>query len=388
LVPAAAAALMAEEMMKSSQSMAALVPYASSSSIATRLPPLPLPSLMAMPILPTEPAPAVAEGASPGTRQQSREMAAVAVVGCTSPSRPSSPSFSASCGTLPTLSSSSMIDDVKEEPAGPEGEWTLPEADCSRPLSARDHAKEKAEMKALKKRRQRPQSVDAPLHSQLIFAVEATNKKLSSSGPKVKTSTSKSSSKKEKDRYATSSRGDKAGLRSGGSALVLGSAGGPKAHSSNTTTPATSDCSNGDTPYHRIPAFMRNSLTRRKALATATPITVTFPIPPPESQTDTADLGGALGRRRMGIADIDAYQLLRLSESVPGGFSSEEEEPSLVLSRCRSASVDNGNNCSPVVSNTSNNSNSNSTTISSISSPSTAKRKDSKTRTWGKSHKV
>jgi hypothetical protein len=244
----------------------------------------------------------------------------------------------------------------------------------STPDAVSSSSKESKKEQKSKKSRARPRSAEAPLHSQMLFSALAEEAKAGGGGlssstikgqllasPPSSSTPSRTKATKEAQYTAMMARGKK---RSGATrALANSISGAGKLHAPTRGTPAeATTAQNEETPYHRIPQFMRNSLqlaTRRKNQATA---------PPPgpiEEPTDAQSQAQALGRRRMGIADIDPYQLLRLSESV-GGFT---EETQLLPAASESSQYASSTTTSPVP----------------------PKRKDSKTRnrpTWGKSHKV
>jgi hypothetical protein len=391
-VPTDIAALVAEEVMASAQSFAALVPYASSTSVMTR--PALLPTTTTTP---TEPAQAVAESASPHTRQQSREMAAITGSPSPSPSNSSSfgsvamaPGMGLSLSML-DLSSANKIDHRLDATSQSydEAAWAAALSSWKAPASAprkkstpdavssSSSSKESKQDKKSKKSRARPRSAEAPLHSQMLFSALAEEAKAGGGGglssstkgqrpaaPPPSSTPSRTKATKEAQYTAMMARGKKRSAATRALANSISGAG--QLHAPPTpppprgTTPAeATTAQNEETPYHRIPQFMRNSLqlaTRRKNQATAPP-----PGSTTEESTDAQSQAQALGRRRMGIADIDPYQLLRLSESV-GGFTEEAQAAS-----------------------------ESSQYASSATSPVPPKRKDSKTRnrpTWGKSHKV
>jgi hypothetical protein len=189
-----------------------------------------------------------------------------------------------------------------------------------------------------------------------------TKGKLASSASAGPTSGPKSKATKKAQYTAMAMTSGKRGL----STRLLSSLGGSKHHTDHSrTVPSEALPENENTPYNRIPQFMRNSLqlaTRRKNQTTP-PI---VPSAGGEEEDSKSGQASALGRRRMGIADIDPYQLLRLSESV-GGFSEEDAQKQQQQQTADAAIVDAGAK-SPV-----------------------PRRKDSKTRarpTWGKSPKV
>lgn len=124
-----------------------------------------------------------------------------------------------------------------------------------------------------KSSRPRPRSAEAPFHSQMVFAAfAAENKKLNSLTGKKKSKSSKKEDSKNRKNVQL-------------------------------------EADEPDSPYSRVPKFMRTSMS------IAARNRMTSERDEPRTQV--------LGRRRMGIADIDPYQLQRLSETV-GGFNEEE----------------------------------------------------------------